>query len=112
MFSLLGSKLYFLLKSDVDSNVGSNSFKSSYLGFPTTILLSLFSKPLLILLFKTSTSSLLAIAKSPPKPANANARPTADVSQFSSADVLLTNPAGLKEYYLEGTIYVSEGYTT
>lgn len=26
-------------------------------------------------------------------------------------DVLLTNPAGLKEYYLEGTIYVSEGYT-
>ena len=27
-------------------------------------------------------------------------------------DVLLTNPAGLKEYYLEGTIYVSEGYTT
>ena len=27
-------------------------------------------------------------------------------------DVLLTNPSGLKEYYLEGTIYVSEGYTT
>lgn len=27
-------------------------------------------------------------------------------------DVLLTNPGGLKEYYLEGTIYVSEGYTT
>lgn len=26
-------------------------------------------------------------------------------------DVLLTNPSGLKEYYLEGTIYVSEGYT-
>jgi len=26
-------------------------------------------------------------------------------------DVLLTNPAGLKEYYLEGIIYVSEGYT-
>ena len=26
-------------------------------------------------------------------------------------DVLLTNPAGLKEYYLEGVIYVSEGYT-
>ena len=26
-------------------------------------------------------------------------------------DVLLTNPAGLKEYYLEGSIYVSEGYT-
>ena len=26
-------------------------------------------------------------------------------------DVLLINPAGLKEYYLEGTIYVSEGYT-
>ena len=26
-------------------------------------------------------------------------------------DVLLTNPSGLKEYYLEGVICVSEGYT-
>ena len=26
-------------------------------------------------------------------------------------DVLLTNVSGLKEYYLEGIIYVSEGYT-
>ena len=26
-------------------------------------------------------------------------------------DVLLTNPSGLKEYYLEGTIFTSEGYT-
>ena len=26
-------------------------------------------------------------------------------------DVLLTNPSGLREYYLEGIIYVSEGYT-
>ena len=26
-------------------------------------------------------------------------------------DVLLTNPSGLKEYYLEGIITVSEGYT-
>jgi len=26
-------------------------------------------------------------------------------------DVLLTNPSGLKEYYLEGIIYVSQGYT-
>lgn len=26
-------------------------------------------------------------------------------------DVLLTDTAGLKEYYLEGAIYVSEGYT-
>ena len=26
-------------------------------------------------------------------------------------DVLLTNPSGLKEYYLEGNITVSEGYT-
>lgn len=26
-------------------------------------------------------------------------------------DVLLTNASGLKEYYLEGVIYVSEGYT-
>ena len=27
-------------------------------------------------------------------------------------DVLLTNTTGLKEYYLEGIIYVSEGYTS
>ena len=27
-------------------------------------------------------------------------------------DVLLTNPSGLKEYYLEGLAYVSEGYTS
>ena len=27
-------------------------------------------------------------------------------------DVLLTNPSGLKEYYLEGIIYVEQGYTT
>ena len=26
-------------------------------------------------------------------------------------DVLLTNTLGIKEYYLEGTIYVQEGYT-
>jgi len=26
-------------------------------------------------------------------------------------DVLLTNPSGLKEYYLEGNIFMSEGYT-
>ena len=26
-------------------------------------------------------------------------------------DVLLVNAAGLKEYYLEGTIFMSEGYT-
>jgi len=26
-------------------------------------------------------------------------------------DVLLTNPSGLKEYYLEGIIYVAQGYT-
>ena len=26
-------------------------------------------------------------------------------------DVLLIDPSGSKEYYLEGTIYVSEGYT-
>ena len=31
-----------------------------------------------------------------------------DILQY---DVLLTNGAGLKEYYLEGTIFVSEGYT-
>ena len=27
-------------------------------------------------------------------------------------DVLLIDPLGLKEYYLEGTIFVSEGYTS
>jgi len=27
-------------------------------------------------------------------------------------DVLLTNPSGLKEYYLEGDIKMSEGYTS
>ena len=26
-------------------------------------------------------------------------------------DVLVTNGSGLKEYYIEGTIYMSEGYT-
>jgi hypothetical protein len=26
-------------------------------------------------------------------------------------DVLLTNPSDLREYYLEGIVYVSEGYT-
>ena len=26
-------------------------------------------------------------------------------------DVLLTNPSGLKEYYLEGIIFVDQGYT-
>ena len=34
---------------------------------------------------------------------------TPDILKY---DVLLTDPSGLKEYYLEGTIYVSEGYTT
>lgn len=27
-------------------------------------------------------------------------------------DVLLTNPSGRKEYYLEGTFYLSQGYTS
>jgi len=26
-------------------------------------------------------------------------------------DILVTNPAGLKEYWLEGTIFMDEGYT-
>jgi len=26
-------------------------------------------------------------------------------------DVLLTNPSGLKEYYLEGIVFISQGYT-
>ena len=29
-----------------------------------------------------------------------------------SYDVLLLNPSGEREYYIEGTIFVSEGYTT
>ena len=36
---------------------------------------------------------------------------TATLPNEAYYDVLLTNPSGLKEYYLEGTIYVSEGYT-
>jgi hypothetical protein len=36
---------------------------------------------------------------------------TADFPNEVFYDVLLTNPSGLKEYYLEGIIYVSEGYT-
>lgn len=36
---------------------------------------------------------------------------TASFPNEAYYDVLLTNPGGLKEYYLEGTIYVSEGYT-
>lgn len=34
---------------------------------------------------------------------------TPDILKY---DVLLQNPAGLKEYYLEGTIFMSQGYTT
>tara|TARA_R100000734_G_scaffold13408_1_gene9947 strand:- start:204 stop:545 length:342 start_codon:yes stop_codon:yes gene_type:complete len=34
---------------------------------------------------------------------------TPDILKY---DVLLTNGSGKKEYYLEGTIFVSEGYTT
>jgi len=36
---------------------------------------------------------------------------TAALPNEAYYDVLLTNPSGLKEYYLEGIIYVSEGYT-
>ena len=36
---------------------------------------------------------------------------TATLPNEEYYDVLLTNPSGLKEYYLEGIIYVSEGYT-
>ena len=36
---------------------------------------------------------------------------TATLPNEAYYDVLLTNPSGLKEYYLEGIIYVSEGYT-
>jgi len=34
---------------------------------------------------------------------------TPDILKY---DVLLVDAAGAKEYYLEGTIFVSEGYTT
>ena len=34
---------------------------------------------------------------------------TPDILKY---DVLLVNAAGAKEYYLEGTIFMSEGYTT
>ena len=36
---------------------------------------------------------------------------TASFPNEAYYDVLLTNGSGLKEYYLEGIIYVSEGYT-
>ena len=37
---------------------------------------------------------------------------TATFPNELSYDVLLVNPNGLKEYYLEGIIYVNQGYTT
>jgi hypothetical protein len=36
---------------------------------------------------------------------------TATFADEAYYDVLLTNGSGLKEYYLEGIIYVSQGYT-
>jgi len=36
---------------------------------------------------------------------------TATFPDEAHYDVLLTNPSGLKEYYLEGIIYASQGYT-
>lgn len=36
---------------------------------------------------------------------------TTDFPDELRYDVLLTNPSGLKEYYLEGIIYVDQGYT-
>ena len=36
---------------------------------------------------------------------------TADFPDEVYYDVLLTDPSDIKEYYLEGIIYVSEGYT-
>lgn len=36
---------------------------------------------------------------------------TATLPNESYYDVLLTNASGFKEYYLEGIIYASEGYT-
>lgn len=37
---------------------------------------------------------------------------TASLPDTCYYDVLLTDSSGRKEYYLEGTFYVSEGYTT
>lgn len=37
---------------------------------------------------------------------------TTDFPTEAQYDVLLIDPAGLRSYYLEGTIYVSEGYTS
>ena len=36
---------------------------------------------------------------------------TATFPDAAFYDVLLTNPSGIKEYYLEGVVYASEGYT-
>lgn len=36
---------------------------------------------------------------------------TTGIPEGASYDVLLINPNGLREYYLEGTVNVSEGYT-
>lgn len=36
---------------------------------------------------------------------------TDDLPCDSYWDLLLINPSGLKEYYLEGSVYASEGYT-
>ena len=36
---------------------------------------------------------------------------TVDFPDELHYDVLLTNPSGLKEYYLEGVIFVDQGYT-
>lgn len=40
-----------------------------------------------------------------------SAAQTQNLPTESQYDVLLINPSGLKEYYLEGTVSVSEGYT-
>lgn len=37
---------------------------------------------------------------------------TATLPDEVQYDVMLINPSGLREYYLEGILYVSEGYTT
>lgn len=40
-----------------------------------------------------------------------NDETTTAIPENASYDVLLINPNGLREYYLEGTVNVSEGYT-
>lgn len=41
-----------------------------------------------------------------------SATQTTSFPKEAQYDLLLTNPSGIKEFYLEGTVITSEGYTT